>query len=68
MVDRTEKTVTEIIDETYFIDGEDKDIQTERELRGFDKAIQTISRSLKKDVAEQIKTEIHIDMEYGKLK
>ena len=55
MVDRTEKTVTEIINETSFIEGEDKCIQTEsgyneRELRGFDKAMKTINGSLKKAV------------------
>ena len=30
--------------------------------------MQTLSGSLKKAVAEKTKTEIHIDMEYGKLK
>ena len=39
-----------------------------RELIGLNKAMQTLSGSLKKAVAEKTKTEIHIDMEYGKLK
>ena len=53
-------------------EGLDKAIQTEglslRELIGLNKAMQTLSGSLKKAVAEKTKTEIHIDMEYGKLK
>ena len=80
----TEKIVTEIIDETSFNDkgisdksrelkGIDKGIQTNdqfslRELKGLDKSMQTISGSLKQAVAEKRKTEIHIDMEYDKLK
>ena len=53
-------------------EGLNKAIQTEglslRELIGLNKAMQTLSGSLKKAVAEKTKTEIHIDMEYGKLK
>ena len=71
MVDRTIKTVTEI--ETSFTDIADKENQTKdefslRELRGFDKAMQTISGTLKDAVAKKINTEPHIDMEYDKLK
>ena len=68
MVDRTENIVTEIINETYFIDGEVKGAEigyNKRELRGFYKTMQTISGSLQKSVAEKALTEIHIDMEYG---
>ena len=71
LVDRTVNTITEI--ETSFIDVSDRGIQTSdqfslRELKGLDKSMQTISGSLTKAVAEKIKTEIHIDAEYGKLK
>ena len=47
---------------------EDEGTFTKRELKGLNKAMQTLSGSLKKAVAEKTKTEIHIDMEYGKLK
>ena len=47
---------------------EDDGTFTNRELKGLNKAMQTLSGSLKKAVAEKTKTEIHIDMEYGKLK
>ena len=61
MVDRTVKTL-----ETSFTQTNDQ--FSLRELKGLDKSMQTISGSLKKAVAEKIKTEQHIDMEYDKLK
>ena len=73
LVDRTIRTVTEIIDETSFTDNIDKGIQTKsrftlRELEGLDESMQTISGSLRKALAEKRNIEIRLDIEYGDLK
>ena len=55
MAEIVEKVITEEINETSFTDTVEAGNQTERELRGLDKAMQTISGSLKKSVAEKKK-------------
>ena len=68
MVDIAGSEVREKISTVETSFTEDEGTFTKRELKGLNKAMQTLSGSLKKAVAEKTKTEIHIDMEYGKLK
>ena len=68
MVDIAGREVREKISTVETPFTEDEGTFTKRELKGLNKAMQTLSGSLKKAVAEKTKTEIHIDMEYGNLK
>ena len=64
-VDNVSQTSNELQQETAFIGGDR--LLPLRELKGFDKALRTISSSLKLAVAKSVEVQNHINTEKGKL-